>query len=204
MTKSLLVSLIFLFSFSLNAQTVVIAADKMNVFYLGVDNPVAVAVESVLNEKLKISTDNGVIIKTEKNDFIVRPERTGIGNIIIEWDGQKVLKPFRVKRIPDPVVKLINKKSYFIEETPINGLIADLENFDFDAICRIVSYTCSVVAENGESRQAKVNGPTSSELSRILSNVKKGDKVIFSGISVRCPGDKVPRLLSESIIRIIK
>ncbi len=204
MKKFLLVSLLFFLFISLNAQTVVIAADKMNVFYIGVDNPVIVAVEGILSEKLKISTDNGVILKTEKNDFIVRPERTGIGNIIIEWDGQKILKPFRVKRIPDPVVKLINKKSYFIDETPINGLIADLENFDFYAICRIVSYTCSVVPENGENRQAKVNGSTSSELSRILSNVKKGDKVIFSDISVRCPGDKVPRLLSESIIRIIK
>jgi hypothetical protein len=50
MKKSLLASLFFLFSFSINAQTVVVATDKMNVFYTGVDNPVAIAVEGIYSD----------------------------------------------------------------------------------------------------------------------------------------------------------
>ncbi len=174
MKKTAIFTILISFLIKIQAQTIVIAADKMNVFYIGVDNPVAVAVEGVLNEKLKISTDNGVIIKNEKNDFIVRPERTGIGNIIIEWDGQKVLKPFRVKDIPDPVVRCccLDRDSILF----FNGLVADLQNFDFDARCQVVNYECVYIPSNGDAQQIKVNGNISPELTKVLANFKKGDK----------------------------
>lgn len=194
MKTSLVFSFLILFYFSINAQTVVVAVDKMNVFYLGVDNPVAIGIEGVADEKLKVTTDNGKIIKKEKGRYVAYLERTGIANIIIEWDGQKVLKPFRVKQIPDPRVKY-----NCIELGYFNGLIADLQNFDFDAKCKVISYTCTLVVNNENPKQVKVNGSISDELNLMLSKFKKGDKVIFSDVYVKCHGDKVARLIKDEI-----
>ena len=191
------------FSFSINAQTVVVAVDKMNVFYLGVDNPIAIAIEGVADEKLKVSIDNGEIIKKEIGHYVAHLERTGTANIIIEWDGQKVLKPFRVKQIPDPRV-IIASRDRNSCAYGFTGLIASVENFNFDARCRVVSYTCTCNYKNEDTKQAQVNGITSNEVSRILSNLKKGDKVTFSNIKVMCPGDKVPRFIKDNIVQIIE
>ncbi len=106
MKSFFMVSPLFFFSILLNAQTVVIANDKMNVFYLGIHNPVSVAVEGVADEKIKVSTDNGVIIKKERGRYDAIPDVSGIGNIIIEWEGKKEIKPFKVKAFPDPLIDL--------------------------------------------------------------------------------------------------
>ena len=203
MKTTLVFCFLSLFLFSINAQTVVVAVDKMNVFYLGVDNPVAIAIEGISDEKLKVTIDNGEIIKKEKGHYIAHLERTGTANIMIEWDDQKVLKTFRVKQIPDPRVIIGSRDRNSCAHT-FNGLIATLDNFDFAAQCKVVSYTCTCNYKNEDAKQAQVNGMTSAEVSRILSHLKKGDKVTFSNIKVMCPGDKVPRFIKDNIVQIIE
>ena len=192
-----------LFYFSIKAQTVVVEADKMNVFYLGVDNPIAIAIEGVADEKLKVTIDNGEIIKKERGHYMARLEKTGTANIIVEWDNQKVLKLFRVKQIPDPRVVIGSRDRNFYVYG-FNGLITILDNFDFDAQCRVVSYTCTCNYKNEDSKQAQVTGKISSEVTQLLNNLKKGDKVTFSDIKVTCPGDKVPRFIKDNIVQIIE
>ena len=61
-----LLALIFaiVVSFDISAQTnsgPVVSADNMNIFYIGVDNPVSVAVPGVLSDKLKVTISEGSI-----------------------------------------------------------------------------------------------------------------------------------------------
>ena len=204
MKISLVFGFLFLFLFSINAQTVVVAADKMNVFYFGFTNPVAVAVEGVADEKLKVSSDNGLITKTESGHYNAILERVGTCHITVEWDGQKIVKPFRVKAIPNPQIEVGNSDRNSIQAGSFNGMVARVINCDCEARCSVVGYTCTLASLVGDANSIKVVGAMSPEVSKLLNTAKKGDKVIFSDIEVRCPGDTAPRLYKESVTRIVK
>ncbi len=86
---------------------VAIALDKMNVFYIGVDNPVTIAVPGVPADKLLVTIDHGTITGNNGR-YIVRVAQTGETTITVAIikNEKKVLlssQLFRIKRIPDPV-----------------------------------------------------------------------------------------------------
>jgi hypothetical protein len=52
------------FNYQLNSQnenSVVVSADKMNILYIGIDNPVSIAASGIPSDKLKVSSSNGTI-----------------------------------------------------------------------------------------------------------------------------------------------
>jgi hypothetical protein len=86
---------------------VAIALDKMNVFYIGIDNPITIAVPNIPSDKLLVTINNG-LIKGSNGKYIVRVATLGEATITVATikDDRKVLlstQTFRVKRIPDPV-----------------------------------------------------------------------------------------------------
>jgi hypothetical protein len=65
-----------------NAQlkSVSISADKMNVFYVGIDNPVTIAVAGINSNDIEVSVIGleGISISGEKSSYIVRAsQQTG-------------------------------------------------------------------------------------------------------------------------------
>ena len=198
MKKQLFIAFLCTFSFA-NAQSVVIAADKMNVFYLGVDNPVAVAVEGISDDKLTLSIDNGTIKRTGRGEYAAHLDSTGIAHIVVEWDGKKRLMPFRVKPIPDPTIKAFRGPDHARYKTEFIGVFAILENFDIDARCSVKSYMFTLVRANGETKQIQVSGPSTDEVKTLADNMEKGDKLIISNIFVSCPGDKTARAMKDTL-----
>lgn len=84
-----------------------IALDKMNVLYIGVDNPVTIAVEGIPSDKLIVYMENGSI-RGSNGKYIAKVTSTGTATINVATikNDKKVLlstQTFRVKRIPDPV-----------------------------------------------------------------------------------------------------
>lgn len=82
-----------------------IALDKMNVFYIGVDNPVTIN-GGVPNEKLLVSIDKGSI-KGSNGKYIVRVTQIGDATITVATikNDKKVLLGtfhFKVKILPEP------------------------------------------------------------------------------------------------------
>lgn len=93
--------------FKTTQPPVAIALDKMNVFYIGVDNPITLAVPNIPSDKLLVTINNG-LIKGSNGKYIVRVTTLGETTITVATikDDRKVLlstQTFRVKRIPDPV-----------------------------------------------------------------------------------------------------
>ena len=198
MKKPLFIAFLFTISFA-HAQSVVIAADKMNVFYLGVDNPVAIAVEGISDDKLTVSIDNGTIKRTGRGEYTARLDSTGIAHITVEWDGKKRLMPFRVKPIPDPTIKGLRNPTHGIPKPEFRGLFAVVENFDIDARCSVKSYTFILVPTKGETKKIEVTGSASDEVITLGNNLESGDKVIISNIFVFCPGDKTARVMKDTL-----
>ena len=107
-----LLALIFaiVISFDLFAQTntePVVSADNMNIFYIGVDNPVSVAVPGVLSEKLKVTISEGSITGSN-GKYTVNVSKPGDTEIAIYVETKPGVyekegtKKFRIKRIPSP------------------------------------------------------------------------------------------------------
>ena len=107
-----LLALIFaiVVSFDISAQTnsgPVVSADNMNIFYIGVDNPVSVAVPGVLSDKLKVTISEGSI-SGSNGKYTVNVSKPGDTEIsvyvetkpgVYEKEGTK---KFRIRRIPYP------------------------------------------------------------------------------------------------------
>jgi hypothetical protein len=197
-------SFILLFSLHNQAQKSVIALEKMNVMYMGVTNPVSIAVEGVEDNKLKVSIDNGSIVKNADGGYNVNTARTGLAIVSIEWQGGKAEKKFKVKPLPDPLVKVFDSLNTNIYETSIFGLIAYYEGFDWEVPCSITSYTMTRTTKKGETSSVIINGSQRGEAQRLIRVAQIGDTYIYSDIKCKCSGDTSPRLLSGTITRVIK
>ena len=102
---AVIVFVILMMSFELVAQNsqIAISPTKMNVLYIGVDNPLEIAVFNISVNKLKVTINHGTIINKANNQFIARVLKVGSAKIII-YNGNTLIgeRLFRVERIPDP------------------------------------------------------------------------------------------------------
>ena len=129
--------------YQVSKPSVTISPTKMNVFYMGVPNPVSISVPGVPSENLEVSISNGRIEKNGK-DYIVRPKAEDINgrntkvSVNANFDGQKRFMgsmDFRVKQVPDPEATIAEKSSGVIRKEDLlaeDGIFAALKDFDFD------------------------------------------------------------------------
>lgn len=86
---------------------VAIALDKMNVLYIGVDNPLTIAVPNIPSDQLIVMIDNGSI-SGSNGRYIAHVTQSGTATIRVATvqNDRKVMlseQVFRVKFMPDPV-----------------------------------------------------------------------------------------------------
>ena len=116
-------------------------------------------------------------------------------------NGFSLTKKFRGKRIPDPIAKLTTgQRSGAVPQAQMqanSGLVAILENFDFDARCSIQSYVLFRIPRREDPIQANVSGPSNSEAERLCRMAKPGDSYQYMEIKARCPGDAAARSLGS-------
>ena len=63
-----------LHGFTQTESMAVVAADKMNVLYAGIDNPVSIAVPGIPSDKIKVAITDGTITGSN-GKYIVKPGR---------------------------------------------------------------------------------------------------------------------------------
>jgi gliding motility-associated protein GldM len=197
------------FEYEVGERSVAVSADKMNVFYIGVDNPVSVSAAGISSNELKvnISGGGGAINKTGSNNFNVRvTTQTDDCKINVSGGGLTDSKTFRVKRIPDPVARLGNKEDGAMgngEFKAQRGLIAWLDNFDFDAKCDIQGFTLVRVPKR-EDPVDSVNpgGAFNDKSQRLAELARPGDTYYFREVKAKCPGDQAGRKINSLVFTI--
>lgn len=209
MKKIKLVLLILLIRISCLGQNFSISNDKMNVFYIGADNPVSFAVEGIKNTDLIVKTVNGRLL----NGIVGRqfhPDSVGVSEIILYVKSRGKLKEvgraaFRSKHLPLPTFHIgststtKSKKELEAQEY----VRAELENFDFEVkynierfkVCIFSGDTCkfSVINNSGN----KITG----ELKTKFSSLETGDTVLFKDIYIKQP-DGTSAIIEPLIISI--
>jgi gliding motility-associated protein GldM len=122
--------------------------EKMNVLYIGVDNPMTISGGSTGSEKVRVSFPDGSITKVGAERYVAKPNRPGMSKIIVNAEGKNFEFPMRLKSLPNPTAFVGTKKSGTIssaEFKAIGAVIAKYEDVDFEAPFRVVSYTLAAV-----------------------------------------------------------
>ncbi|HTL82476.1 MAG TPA: GldM family protein [Bacteroidia bacterium] len=182
-----------------NSQTpvIVVSAEKMNVFMIGLDNPLAVQAPGVLPENLSVSVSGGgatIERGGQPGHYIVRVNAPGYVNVTVGERKDSVITTlgtylFRAKKIPDPVFYVYNhKRDDTIPATDLSsqaGVFSRMENFDFDCAFRISSFMMTVYHDSTWF-DFKANGPVfTSAMKQKIKLLDHGDRVIFSNVNVK-------------------
>lgn len=188
---------------------VVVSPLKMNVFYLGVDNPVSVSVPGITSNKLKVDITNGTIRKSGDN-YLVKPKKAGKSVITVSAirDNGKVAKlqtlNFRVKTVPNPEPSVMGKTGGDIKQGILRaatGVTAVMKDFDFDMKFKVTGFSVFTVV-NGYVKEASTKGNRfSAKQKDILKKVRRGQRVIIENITAMGP-DKVRRKLPSITFKI--
>ena len=196
------------FTYEVGERSVAVSADKMNVFYIGVDNPISVSAAGVNSNDLKVSVSGGggKLKKTGSNSWTITVSQPGECKVNVNAGPLKDSKGFRVKRIPDPVARLGKKEDGGMgngEFKAQQGLIAWLDNFDFDAKCRIQGFTVVRVPKREDPIESiNPSGTYNSKSKRIVNAAKPGDTYYFRDVKARCPGDSAGRKINSLVFNI--
>lgn len=195
------------FSYQVGERSVAVAADKMNVFYVGVDNPLTIAAAGVPSGDIRVQATGVDILHQGGSSYMVKPQRVGTASITIAGGGlEPTTFDFRVKKIPDPVLKLGNKRGGRIPAGTFKaqlGLIPILENFDFQARCDLITCEIVRVPKGGDVQIAQSSGARfSTEAKRLINRAEAGDIYYFNEVRVKCPGDEIARQLNGLIFNI--
>ncbi|MBI5916840.1 MAG: hypothetical protein HY842_15805 [Bacteroidetes bacterium] len=197
------------FTYEVGERSVAISADKMNVFYIGVDNPISISAAGVSSNDLKvgISGGGGSLSKTGSSNWMVKVTTpTDDCKINVSGGAMNASKQFRVKRIPDPVAKLGNKEDGEMgngEFKVQKGLIAWLMNFDFEARCEIQGFNLVKVAKREDPVETSNSGGSfNGKAQNLVQSAKPGDTYYFQEVKARCPGDVAGRKINSMVFRI--
>jgi len=188
-----------------------VAAMAMNVFYVGVKNPVSVSAPGVATENIKISAPGLSFVKGKKSgEYNVTPTRAtgrkGLDVVVTNSISNAKLgsSKFRVKRLPDPVAKVLGQKEGLISRGKLkvaSRVDAVMENFDFELKVAVSSFTMTVNM-GGDLVEMRTKGnKLDKKMQNMLKRVKKGSRVYFENIKVAMPGGK-PRKVPSIVFKV--
>jgi hypothetical protein len=182
-----------------------VAPTKMNVLYLGLDNPMSIAVSGYDASELRVEVDSNGRILGENGSYIIRPIRPGTLKIFVYADNNLVSEThFRVKTVPDPVVKVAGKKGGTIsKEELLNAgkVIVDMENFDFDLSFDIAEFTVAAVIEGYVEEYKSTSATFTKEQVDLIEKLKPEGRVYIQEIKARGP-DGALRALNTIVFKI--
>lgn len=178
----------------------VISPTKMNVLYIGVDNPIEVSVSGFSADQVHPRISQGSLRKKGGSKYIARVRKTGKAYISVSvTDDQGNARSmgrqeFRVKRVPDPIPTVAGKRGGGIKKSILlaqSGVKADLKNFDFDLKFRVVSFTVSATIGGFEKSKKTTGARFSSAQLALMKKVRPGGKVYIENVKAKGPDGKI-------------
>ncbi len=182
---------------------VAVMADKMNVLYIGVDNPLTITAGAG-SEKVTASFTGGSISKVSGNKYVARPTTAGEHTVTVLVDGKAAGKiAYRVKNLPLPTAYVGNLKPGPVPSAnfkAMGGVIAKLEDSEFDAEYEVVGYTIGALsADIPDYMPVQVSGNRwTGNAATLINKLKPGALVVITNIQVKDPSGKV-RTLQQSL-----
>lgn len=182
---------------------VAVMADKMNVLYVGVDNPLTITAGAG-SEKVTASISNGRISKNSGSKYTAKPTEPGEANVNVMVDNKSVGKvAFRVKYLP-PATGMVGTfeggQVSTAQFKAMGGVRAVLQNSEFEALYQVISYTIADLSSADYNPVAN-NGPRwSGSAATLVNNLKPGRGVYIDNIKAKGPDGRTITLKPLSYI----
>jgi len=184
----------------------VVSADRMNVVYRGIENPISVSLPGVSDNSLKATATSG-LLKGSGAKYTLMPGKVNQVEIVVKAtldNGTPVTskKPFRVKDIPAAMGTA--RGEFGIVRMPKNSVSrvvvgAGLPDFVFDLDLIVSSFKVKVPRQ----LTVVVNGTTfSAAAKKILARARRGDVITIFDIKATIKGNssyKLKKVLPVSI-----
>jgi gliding motility-associated protein GldM len=173
--------------------------EKMNVMYVGVDNPLTISGGSVGAEKVRVVFPGGTISKAGGDHWIAKPANPGMSEIQVIAEGKPFKFPMRLKLLPNPAGFVGASKGGRIQAATFKaqgGLIARLEDSEFEAPFRVVSYRLAASGGAFPNYQEQPNEGNrwTGNAKAIVDRATPGTTVFFDEIRVVGPDGKTRQI----------
>ncbi len=195
------------FKYEVGQRSVAVSLDKMNVFYIGVENPVSVSAAGVSSNEVKVSASGVNISNKGGGHFVVTASTPGEATLTVSGGGATSSFKYRVKRIPDPLPLLgAQHKSGSMNNGTFRaqgGVAAVLQNFDFDAKCDVVGFEMTYLPKRQDPITKQNSGARwSGDTGDLIQRAKPGDSYFFDDVKCKCPGDVAARNIGGLAFKI--
>jgi gliding motility-associated protein GldM len=181
----------------------VVSADKMNVVYRGLDNPISVSLPGVSDNNLRVSASGGTL-SGNKGRYSIRPGSGNVAtiNVTAKLSSGKTVNSkatFRIKDIPAAMGSV--RGQYGTVRMPRSGLAnspiaAGLPDFEFDLRIRVQSFKIKVPGQ----LTIIVNGTTlNAAAKKVLAKARRGDQINIYDIKATANGYKLKKVLPVNI-----
>ncbi|MDG1038044.1 MAG: gliding motility protein GldM [Polaribacter sp.] len=184
-------------------STAVVSADKMNVVYRGLENPISVSLPGVSDNMLKVSAIGGKLTGG-KGKYSIKPGSAKIAtiNVSAKLSSGKTVNSkatFRIKDIPAAMGSV--RGQYGTVRMPKSGLsnapiAAGLPDFEFDLKLKVQSFKIKVP---GQLTIIVKGSKLSAAAKKKLSKAKRGDIITIYGIKATANGYDLKKVLPVSI-----
>ncbi|MEO8414402.1 MAG: gliding motility protein GldM [Ginsengibacter sp.] len=169
--------------------------DKMNVFYIGVDNPISIS-SGTGWDKTKVSMSGGTLAGSGgPGKYNVRVTAPGKASITVNADGKPSTYEFRIKNIPPPILMVGPSEGGRVQSVVFKNqqfARAELKYFDFEYRYNIVSATVYFTGANFPTlQQASISGGSLAGIQAQLAKCIPGTSVNFDNVRVQGPGGPI-------------
>ena len=176
--------------------TLTISPTKMNVFYIGVENPVSISAGGVADANLVPRITAGSTINRTGKGWTVKSNQAGKATISVDAKiGDRVKSmgkmEFRVKRVPDPKPFIANSDGGNVAKNLLIAAGAIIPrmpaDFEFDLNFEITSFTfVSMRGSDINQLEGKGNRLTE-EMKKVIGNLKRGGRIWLENIYAKGP-----------------
>jgi len=191
-------------AFMVAQQAVAVSADAMNVFYVGVPNPVSVSAAGVSPTDMSVSPSGCGVRSVAKGPgkFEYTFSSPGECNIAVSAKdkttgvskSQGSVK-FRVKPLPPPVANVAGFSGTAIlkkaQLATIGGVGANAPGFDFKANFIVLSFDVTGSIKGTTKFEACTGNNLSPAAKNILNQAGPGSKIFIDNIKVKCPDGQI-------------
>ncbi len=192
----------------------VVSPTAMNVFYMGVDNPVSISVPGVANENIVATVTGGnQLVKNGNGTYIMKIQKNSPMEVDVNVSAKMSsgenrnmgIMKFRVKRLPKPYARFgeittSGRMSKGVIDAQLGLVVAYDPSFLFNIVASTKSFDIVLIQGRDVFTQHQDgSGRFDQETQSFMKKVKRGDRLIFENIKAKDVNEIVHDLSPISI-----
>jgi len=185
-------------SYQVIKPSATVSADKVNVVYRGIENPISVSAPGFTNDKLRLSGGTGGrLVSKGGGHYMYTPNKNQRKDVKFNVTGTKAdgssqnmgSFPFRVLPVPPPTVRLASVNDGEVTKGALKSqgfLTAKLEGFLFELKYTVSEFTIMITGTRGMILNQRVKGnKLPPKVIKKIMKAPRGSMIIVNGIKTR-------------------